>query len=222
MISKPLPNLAKRIGLTGAPGVGKSTFMSNFLAKQNLSQFKIAIIAFDPSSSKTNGALLGDRIRISQNSIFEKVYFRSMATRGAYGGLNTCVESIILFLANCGFNLIFVETVGVGQNEVEIAKYVDQVIHILDPNTGDEIQLEKAGIMEVGDIFFVNIRENHKNDRYISNLRAFVSTSNRNSLVKPEIVIGSAISGEGFEDVLRILELSETCHTPTYGGPEHE
>jgi LAO/AO transport system kinase len=158
-------------------------------------------LAIDPSSRITNGAVLGDRIRITQNSIFEEIYFRSIATRGAYGGLNHSIETILHFLSNCGFTLILVETVGIGQNEVEIAQYADIVIHVLDSNAGDEVQMEKAGIMEISDIYFVNIRDGQINQQFISNLKSFTSHSNIASNKKPTVVVGSVLSGEGFEEI---------------------
>jgi LAO/AO transport system kinase len=133
-----------------------------------------------------------------------------MATRGAFGGLNNAIESILYFLGNCGFSLVFVETVGVGQNEVEVAEHVDSVIHVLDANAGDEVQMEKAGIMEIGDLYFVNKRDGQENNRFVANLMSFVENSKRTSFSKPEIIVGSAISRDGFEDVARHLGLSSS------------
>ena len=210
MLQIPIAGGVKRIGITGAPGVGKSTFLNMLISTQDFSNYKVAIIAIDPSSRLTKGAVLGDRIRISQNTVFEKIYFRSMATRGAYGGLNYGIKPILYFLANCGYSLIFVETVGVGQNEVEISECVDFVIHILDSNVGDEVQIEKAGIMEIGDTYFVNKREQQVNHEFIQSLQSFVSNSKRLSNIKPQVIVGSALSGEGFEEITRQLNLSSS------------
>ncbi len=222
MIAKPIENGVVRIGITGAPGVGKSTFMNTLLVSQNLSDFKVAVIAVDPSSRTTNGAVLGDRIRITQSSVFETVYFRSMATRGTYGGVNSSIESVLLFLANCGFTLIFVETVGVGQNEVEIASCVDWVIHILDSNSGDDIQLEKAGVMEVGDIFFVNQKDNYLNTKFVTSLRSFIANSKNTAVKRPSVVLGSAVSGEGFAEVLGHLSLPGLGHPDRNGEKDND
>ena len=203
-------NEKKRIGITGAPGVGKSTFLNTLISTLDLTDYKVAVIAIDPSSRITKGALLGDRIRITENTVFESIYFRSMATRGAFGGLNNAIESILYFLGNCGFSLVFVETVGVGQNEVEVAEYVDFVVHVLDANAGDEVQMEKAGIMEIGDVYFVNKRDGHGSNQFIANLKSFADNSKRTSFSKPEVIVGSAISGEGFEDIARHLGLSSS------------
>ncbi len=208
MIGNPVERAVTRIGITGSPGVGKSTFLDKLFSTQDFSNYKVAVIAIDPSSRITNGAILGDRIRITQDAVFDKVYFRSMATRGAYGGLNDSIESVLFFLSNCGFSLIFVETVGVGQNEVQIAECVDYVIHILDPSAGDEVQMEKAGIMEVGNTYFVNRRDDKIDSFFISNLKSFVSNTLRASSTKPEVVVGSAVSGEGIDEILRQLNLT--------------
>ena len=210
LVENPDVNQPTKIGITGAPGVGKSTFISKLLTNYDFSKYKVAILAIDPSSKITKGAVLGDRIRMTQNTIFEKVYFRSIATRGALGGLSQAVEPILFFLSHCGFNLILVETVGVGQNEVEIASCVDKVIHILDSNTGDEVQLDKAGVMEIGDIFYVNIRNGVINNKFISNLKTFTSNPRRNLEKMPKVIVGSVVLAERFDELVRELDLCET------------
>jgi LAO/AO transport system kinase len=127
-----------------------------------------------------------------------------------HGGLNYGIKPILYFLANCGYSLIFVETVGVGQNEVEISECVDFVIHILDSNVGDEVQIEKAGIMEIGDTYFVNKRDQQVNHKFIQSLQSFVSNSKRLSNIKPQVIVGSALSGEGFEEITRRLNISSS------------
>jgi len=218
LTQNPVESENKRIGITGAPGVGKSTLLNTLITTQDLTQYKVAVIAVDPTSRITKGALLGDRIRITESNVFESIYFRSMATRGAFGGLNNSIESVLYFLVNCGFSLIFVETVGVGQNEVEVAEYVDFVIHVLDANAGDEIQMEKAGIMEIGDVYFVNKRDDQGDNQFITKLKSLVDNSKRPSSSKPEVIVGSAISGEGFEDVARHLGLSSWSKLGLDGG----
>ena len=205
-IKNPVLEFAYCLGITGAPGVGKSTFMNKLISMQDFGTHKVAILAIDPSSRVTKGAVLGDRIRITQNSVFEDIYFRSIATRGAYGGLSDSIETILFFLANCGFTLVLIETVGVGQNEVEITQYADMVIHVLDSNAGDEVQMEKAGVMEVGDIYFVNIRDGQINHQFISNLNSFTSHTNMVSSKKVTVVVGSALSGEGFGEISTHLD----------------
>ena len=189
------------VGITGAPGVGKSTFINKLISKQDFGFHKVAILAIDPSSRITKGAVLGDRIRITHNSVFEEIYFRSLATRGAYGGLSNAIKPILYFLSHCGFTLVLIETVGVGQNEVEIADYADVVIQVLDSNAGDDIQMEKAGLMEVSHIFFVNIRDRQMNNNFISNLKSFTSHSSMPPDKRPKVVVGSVLTGDGFEEI---------------------
>ena len=196
------------VGITGAPGVGKSTFINKLISTQDFGIHKVAILAIDPSSRISKGAVLGDRIRITQNSAFEEIYFRSLATRGAYGGLSNAIEPILCFLTHCGFSLVLIETVGVGQNEVEIADYANVVIHVLDSNAGDDVQMEKAGLMEVSDIFFVNIRDGQVNNQFISSLKSFTSLSNISSDKKPKIIVGSVLVGDVFEEISKYLKLN--------------
>jgi LAO/AO transport system kinase len=189
------------VGITGAPGVGKSTFINKLISTQDFGIHKVAILAIDPSSRITKGAILGDRIRVTQNSAFEEIYFRSLATRGAYGGLSNAIEPILCFLTHCDFTLVLIETVGVGQNEVEIADYANVVIHVLDSNAGDDVQMEKAGLMEVSDIFFVNIRDGQVNNQFISSLKSFTSLSRMPSGKKPQVIVGSVLADDGFEEI---------------------
>lgn len=197
-----------RIGITGSPGVGKSTFINSLLSRLELSRLKVAVIAVDPSSRISQGSILGDRIRITNNRLFEEIYFRSMATRGAYGGLNDAVKSVLHFLAQSGFTVILVETVGVGQNEVEVVECVEKVVLIVDPNAGDEVQMEKSGIMEIGDFFFVNRRDGRDDSLFVRRLKEFVSSSSRLSDELPKVVAGSALSGDGIDEILLDLKLN--------------
>ena len=198
-------NRAKRIGITGSPGVGKSTLLNTMLITQDLSMFKVAVIAIDPSSQRSNGAVLGDRIRMTDGSIFDAIYFRSMATRGSLGGVNKSIQAVLDFLENCGFTFIFVETVGVGQNEVEVANYVDVVVQVIDSNSGDSVQMEKSGLMEFSDLFFVNTREGQRFEYFLSNLKDFATSSAKISGRRPAIVVGSALSGEVLNEVWTLL-----------------
>lgn len=197
------------VGITGAAGVGKSTLLNKLLQSQNLSKHRIAVIAIDPSSKQTRGAVLGDRIRIKESSIFEFVYFRSMATRGAYGGLNKSIESVLYLLKNSGFDLIIVETVGVGQNEIEISEYADLVIHVIDCNAGDEIQLEKAGLMEVSDVYFVNIRGDNINHQFVSKLRNHAANKPSSGVSTQTVILGSSLSGKGSDEIWSLIDLFE-------------
>ena len=152
------PNLGNTfvIGITGAPGVGKSTLTDKLVKLLRKKGYKIGIIAVDPTSPFSGGAILGDRIRLQQLATDENVFIRSMASRGHLGGISSATGDTIKILDAFGCDYIFVETVGVGQSEIEIVKNVDTTILVMIPGMGDEIQAIKAGIMEIADIFVVN------------------------------------------------------------------
>jgi len=167
------------IGITGPPGAGKSTIADAFielLVKQNK---KIAVLCVDPSSPFNAGAILGDRIRMSTWYNHPDVFIRSLATRGALGGLNPKIIEITDILKACPFDIIIVETVGVGQSEIEIAGLADLTIVVLIPEAGDEIQTMKAGLMEVADIFVVNKADRPGADLFVHNLNAMLGPAYR-------------------------------------------
>ncbi len=169
-----IPTNTPIIGITGPPGAGKST-LTNVLTSHLLQQnAKIAIIAVDPSSPFNLGALLGDRIRLSQHYNNSNVYIRSLATRGSLGGLCDKIIEVIDLVKAAQFDYIFIETVGVGQSEVEIAGLADTTVVVLVPEAGDEIQTMKAGLMEIADIFVVNKADREAANRFVKNLRILV------------------------------------------------
>jgi LAO/AO transport system kinase len=193
------------IGITGAPGVGKSTFLNAFLTCVDSTKLRIAVVAVDPSSHRTNGAILADRIRISNNSTFDQIFFRSMATRGAYGGLVKNIRVIMKFLQFAGFEMIILETVGVGQNEIDVSSSVDIVINLLDSNVGDEIQIEKAGIMEIGDVLFINKDDRAINSSFISSIKKSLEYENHLLGKERKLIVGSAIELRGLSDVIDFI-----------------
>jgi len=156
------PHLGKAhtIGITGPPGVGKSTLADKLTALVRKQGLKVGIVAVDPSSPFTGGAVLGDRIRMQQHYLDDGVFIRSMATRGSMGGLPHVAGSVIKVLDAAGKDIILVETVGVGQNEVDIMERTDTVLVVLCPESGDAIQTMKAGLFEIADIFIVNKADN--------------------------------------------------------------
>jgi len=156
------PHLGKAhsIGITGPPGVGKSTLADKLTALVRKQGLKVGIVAVDPSSPFTGGAVLGDRIRMQQHYLDDGVFIRSMATRGSMGGLPQVAGSVIKVLDAAGKDIILVETVGVGQSEVDIMERTDTVLVVLCPESGDAIQTMKAGLFEIADIFIVNKADN--------------------------------------------------------------
>lgn len=145
-----------RIGITGAPGAGKSTLVAALLAEALAHDAQMAVVAIDPSSPFTGGAILGDRVRMQNISRDPRIFIRSMATRMATGGLSSALHQVARILAACGWPWMLIETVGVGQVELEIASAADTVVVVLTPNAGDEVQVSKAGMMEIADIYVIN------------------------------------------------------------------
>jgi LAO/AO transport system kinase len=162
------------IGITGPPGAGKSTLADALIRQFTDDGKKIAILCVDPSSSFHSGALLGDRIRMHHGFNNPRVFIRSLASRGAMGGLNPHIFQITDLLANAGFDYIIIETVGVGQTEIDITSIAGQVILVLVPESGDDIQTMKSGIMEIGDIFVVNKSDRPGAEQFLLSLKSSV------------------------------------------------
>jgi len=165
----------KIIGITGPPGAGKSTLADTLIDVLVEGNKKVAVLCVDPSSPFNHGALLGDRIRMSQWYTHPNVFIRSLATHGSMGGLNPMIIEITTLLKAAGFDHIIVETVGIGQSEVEIAGLADITVVVLVPEAGDEIQTMKAGLMEIADIFVVNKSDRPDADHFVKNLRLLLA-----------------------------------------------
>ena len=191
------------IGMTGAPGSGKSTLVDQLIGKLKKQNKKIGIIAVDPSSPFSGGAILGDRIRMMRHSIDPDIFIRSMATRGHLGGLAKATGDAIAVLEASGKDFVLVETVGVGQDEVEIVKLADIIVVLLTPGTGDDIQAFKAGIMEIADIFVLNKADSPQTERAESQIRAVVDLGCKEN--RPAVVKTVATEGQGIKELIAVI-----------------
>jgi LAO/AO transport system kinase len=199
------------IGLTGSPGVGKSTSTSALVAAFRARGKRVGILAVDPSSPFSGGALLGDRVRMQEHALDPEVYIRSMASRGHLGGLSWTTPQAIRVLDAAGCEVVLVETVGVGQSEVEIAGLADTTIVLLAPGMGDGIQAAKAGILEIGDVFVVNKADRDGADATVRDLRHMISLGDRTEpgLWRPPVCKTVAARGEGIGEVMEAIDKHE-------------
>jgi len=188
---------AWKIGVTGAPGTGKSTLVDRLAAHYRAENKQVGIIAVDPSSPFTGGAILGDRIRMQRHATDEGTFIRSMATRGYLGGLAQAAGDATLLLDAAGKEIVFVETVGVGQGEVEIVRLADCTIVVLVPGMGDDVQSLKAGLMEIGDIFVINKSDREDAARFEQQLLAILQIVPDRDGWKPPVVRTVATENQG-------------------------
>ncbi len=194
----PRTGRARIVGLTGPPGVGKSTLIGALTAEMRKADRQVAVLSIDPSSPFTRGALLGDRIRLSDHFLDQGVFIRSMASRGALGGLSEATLQAALLMDASGKDDVFIETVGVGQAEIDIVDHGDTIVLVLMPGSGDSIQALKAGVMEIPDVIVVNKSDHPMTDTMIREIRGVLSlgpaTSWRVPIVKTEAAKGEGIA----------------------------
>src|ERR1700691_5791018 len=183
----PYTGHAYRVGITGAPGTGKSTLVNRLTSHYRSEKKSVGIIAVDPSSPFTGGAILGDRIRMQGHATDSGIFIRSMATRGTLGGLAQATGDAALLLDAAGKQMILIETVGVGQAEIEIVRLADCTIVVLVPGMGDDVQNLKAGLMEIADIFVINKSDREGADRFEQQLRAILELVPERHAWKPPI-----------------------------------
>lgn len=193
------------VGITGPPGSGKSTLTDKIVGRWREKGLKVAVIAIDPTSQFSGGALLGDRIRMSNVSTDRGVFIRSMATRGSLGGLNPAIYDTVLLLSAAGYDYILIETVGVGQNEVDIVDLADTTLVVTVPEAGDEIQTFKAGLMEVGDLFVLNKSDRPGVDKMQLTLEQMISLADKKGW-EPPIIKTVATKKEGITRLTNKIE----------------
>jgi len=198
------------VGITGSPGSGKST-MTDKLAEMFAAEKDVAIIAVDPTSAFTGGAFLGDRIRMRRSSRRKNIFIRSMASRGAVGGLSPGIYDAVEFLGRVGYDIIFVETVGVGQSETDVVNLADLVLLILAPGSGDDVQMLKAGIMEIGDIYVVNKQDLDGSQKLLANIEATLKLSG----IHRDVISTNSVTGENIDNLKKLIQSHLTVLSQT-------
>ncbi len=197
---------AWRIGVTGPPGAGKSTTAEKLVLLFREGGSKVGVLAVDPSSPFSGGALLGDRVRMSSLNLDDGVYIRSLAARGNIGGLTTTTEEILQVYEAFGFDVIIIETVGVGQSELDVASQADTTIVILVPESGDSIQILKAGLLEVADILVVNKSDRAGSEELVADIEEVLNMRDERRDWRERIVQTVASEGKGVERLMAVLE----------------
>lgn len=197
---------AQIIGITGAPGAGKSTLTDTLISGFRKKGKTVGVVAIDPSSPFTGGAILGDRIRMADHALDEGVFIRSIATRGHLGGLSVSAMDIAAIMDAMGKDIVIIETVGVGQDEVEIASVADTCVVVTIPGMGDDIQAIKAGILEIADIFVVNKADRDGVDRTVKDLEMMMELTPRKSMWNPPVIKTIATSNSGVDELIHKLD----------------
>ena len=205
---------AQIIGITGPPGVGKSTTTGALISEYRKQKLRVAVLAVDPSSPVTGGALLGDRIRMQDHALDEGVFIRSMSSRGQLGGLSSATQAASRILDGVGFDVVIVETVGVGQSEVDVVNAVDTVVLVLAPGAGDGVQAAKAGILEIADIYVVNKADRDGAEGVVRELRSMIGLGSSSvSSWTPAIMTTIATTGQGLPELVIAIKSHQTWAT---------
>lgn len=198
-------NQAHVIGITGSPGAGKSTLTGKLTSDLVDKGYSVGVIAVDPSSPFTGGALLGDRLRMKAISTMEGVFVRSMATRGALGGLSLAARDVVKIMDAFGKDIVIIETVGVGQDEVEVVRTADLVIVVCVPGQGDGIQAIKAGIMEIADLFVVNKADREGADQVVVDIQTMLSLGSQDDDAKIPVLKTVSTTGQGLPELVETI-----------------
>ncbi len=188
------------VGITGAPGTGKSSLVDHLLGLIRRQNLTVGVVAVDPSSPFSGGAILGDRIRMQDHVLDNGIYIRSMGNRGTLGGLSKATREAVKIMDAFGKDIIFIETVGVGQSEIDVVKYADTTALVLTPAAGDSVQTIKAGVMEIADIFVVNKADLPGKDRTVTELEAMLDLSPAGDW-RPPIICTDSLEGEGVSEL---------------------
>lgn len=204
-------NLPPLVGITGPPGAGKSTLINALIGELTGQGKKVAVLAVDPTSPFNFGSLLGDRLRMNEHFNNPNVFIRSLATRGSLGGLSAKTIEISDLVRNAGFDMVIVETVGVGQSEIEIAGLADTTVLVLVPEAGDDVQALKSGIMEVADIFVVNKSDRPGAAGFAKNISELLH-GRKAAAWNPPVVKATAVKNEGIADLLRHIHAHDALH----------
>jgi len=202
----PRAGRARVVGITGSPGAGKSTLVEKLAVEYRRSGRRVGILAIDPTSPFSGGAMLGDRVRMQSLANDSAVYIRSMATRGQLGGLAPTTQDAVTILDAAGYEIVLIETVGVGQDEVEVARLADATVLLLVPGLGDDIQTFKAGVMEIADLYVINKADRAGADRVEQEVTAMLSLASRPDGWRPPIVETVATTGQGISELCQALE----------------
>ena len=210
------------LGITGPPGAGKSSLVSRMVGGWRKRGEKVGIIAVDPSSAFSGGAILGDRIRMQEHCLDPGVFIRSMATRGHFGGVSRACRDVVDLLDAGGYRVIFIETVGVGQDEVEVVQIADLVLVVLPPGLGDDIQTIKAGILEIADLFVINKADREGADRLASELSAMLALSPDHGMDKSPILKTVATTGQGIPELMHAVDQGRRQKGRTASREERE
>ncbi|WP_184539973.1 methylmalonyl Co-A mutase-associated GTPase MeaB [Micromonospora polyrhachis] len=198
---------AQVVGLTGSPGVGKSTTTNELVRALRARGHRVGVLAVDPSSPFTGGAILGDRVRMQDHATDPGVYIRSMSSRGHLGGLSAATPAAVRVLEGAGCDVVLVETVGVGQAEVEVASLADTTLVLLAPGMGDAIQAVKAGILEIADIFVVNKADRDGADATVRDIQGMIALGERGpGQWRPQVVRAVAVRSEGIDDIAAAID----------------
>jgi LAO/AO transport system kinase len=198
------------VGFTGPPGAGKSTLVSALTAAYKKTAERVAVVAVDPSSPYSGGAILGDRIRMRERYLDTGVFIRSMASRGHSGGLSRATKRVVSLLDALGYDVVLVETVGVGQQEVEVVRVVDTVCLLTIPGAGDDIQAIKAGVVEVADILVVNKADRPGVDQVVLDLKQMLTLGAQRLAWVPPVIKTSAVDGTGLDELIDAIERHRT------------